>query len=114
MSIEEDKIAKENMDKLVQSGWLEKNIDKYVQNETDWKPIIWVVLILILTIGTFFYFIANDKFKTEVECPTFTCPEQKSCPSCPANPSCPSCPINTNTCNFPSKIDVNLYNQTGI
>jgi len=68
--------------------------------------------LVVLAIGVliFGYVALNDKFKTDISCPTFTCPTTPACPSCPGlNLSLPDC---TNTCNFPSSININLTNGT--
>lgn len=99
-STDYDKIAKENMDSLVRSGWLEKNLSKYVSEESKTETSKLAVFFFIVGIigiltcaGLFFYYVSVDKFKTETQlsCPDVTIPEIK-CPTLPSIPSCPQCP----------------------
>jgi len=76
----------------------------------DWYALIKISLI-ILAVGfaVLLYLINNGNFKTEISCPSdnITIPP---CPVCPT-PSC-SCPACTNTCTFPSELNLHL-NETG-
>lgn len=90
-----------------------KEFGKQIVNNKNYNLLKWGIIILAIFVVLFAYMAFNDKFKTEVTCPTITCPSI----DIPACPSCPTCPSNNislkcGDVNFPNSIDVNLNNES--
>lgn len=89
--------------------------NRKVVNKSSYELIkwgLWLLFGIVLVLG---YAVLNDSFKSDINIPQ--CPAPAVIPACPESPSCPAFPNLTfpdctNTCNFPSSIQINLTNST--